>query len=140
VAGSLSLVWLLSTGSAYAGLFGSDAPSRIPVPARVFSADVVDNGGTSLHVSRVSFDGEVFVYGTFGLAQVTIPFDRIASVEFRAGADQDHRVAVVTPTSGEPVQLVVEYDKPIYGLTTFGNYKIEVRDVKRLVITGQDAP
>lgn len=123
---------------AWAGLFGSDAPARIPVPARVFEAQVEDVGGTALRIERVSFDGEVFVYGTIGLAQVTVPFDQIASVEFQAGADLDHKIAVVTPSRGEVVRLVVESDKPIYGRTTFGNYKIEVRDARRLDILAME--
>jgi len=48
------------------GFTGADAPSRIPIPAREFSATFEDTGGTSVSGSRVTFNGEVFVYGRYG--------------------------------------------------------------------------
>jgi hypothetical protein len=134
------LLGLLVAAPASAGLFGSDAPARIPIPARVFHAEVEDVGGTALRIERLTFDGEVFLFGRIGLAQVTVPFEQIATVTFAAGPDADHKLAVISPIEGEEIRLVVEADQPIWGRTTFGNYKIEVSDVRRLIITSFDPP
>ena len=133
----LLVLALLLSVPARAGLFGPDAPGRIPVPARLFTVQVEDVGGTALRVERTSFDGEVFVYGTIGLAQVTVPFDRIRTLVMELGPDDDHKTAVITDPDGEEVRVVVEADRPLYGRTTFGNYKIEIGQVRRLEVVAE---
>lgn len=117
---------------AHAGLFGSDAPGRIPVPARVFSAEVEDVGGTVVRIDRVTFDGEVYVFGTLGKAQVTVPFEDIAEILFTPGDDADHRVAECRLRSGESWKVVVETDRPFYGRAAFGNYRLDAADARRV--------
>ncbi len=125
---------LLLAAPASAGLFGSDAPSRIPVAAREFRLRVEDVSGTVLEVSQGTYDGEVFVYGTLGLAQVTVPFENVASLEVLPGADEDHKLARVLTREGETVTLTVETETPVWGRATFGNYKIEIGQVRRLSV------
>ena len=113
------------------GFMGSDAPSRIPVPARSFSATFEDVGGTVVQASRVTFDGEVFVHGRLGQAQVTVPFEKIAEVRIEKAEDPLLRTAVVHLSDGsEPVRIEVKDDTPWYGRTRFGNYKLEGRDLR----------
>lgn len=125
---------LATTTSLATGAFGGDAPSRIPVPARSFSATFEDAGGTSVKgASKVTFNGEVFLYGRFGAGQVTIPFERIAQVEIHKAADPLKRTAVVTLNDGSaPVRVELEDDTPWYARTRFGNYKVEVRDLRKI--------
>lgn len=130
---SLLLAALL-VPAAHAGLFGTDAPSRIPVPAREFHLRIEDRGGVVLDVTRATFDGEIFVYGTIGLAQVTVPFENIDQLEVLPGGDEDHRVARVLTRGSETIELVVESDTPFWGRTTFGNYKIEIGQVHRVSV------
>jgi hypothetical protein len=123
------------------GFMGSDAPSRIPVPARSFVATFEDVGGTTVQASRVTFDGEVFVHGLFGAAQVTVPFDRIAEVRIEKASDPLKRVAVVTLVDDpEPVRVEVPDDTPWYGRARFGNYKLEVRDLRAVRGFRAEAP
>lgn len=135
--GPFLLLGLLLAVPASAGLFGTDAPGRIPIPARLFTVEVQDVGGTSLRVERTSFDGEVFVYGTVGLAQVTVPFDRIDALVIELGEDDDHRTAVITDPEGQVLRVTVESDVPVYGRTPFGNYKIEIGQVRRLEVLSE---
>jgi hypothetical protein len=121
---------------AMAGLFGSDAPSRIPIPARLFTLEVEDVGGTTLRIERATYDGEVFLFGTVGLAQITVPFELVSSVVVAQGPDDDHRTAIVTTATQEEVRVVLEVDKPLYGRTPFGNYKIEVGQIRRIAVVG----
>jgi hypothetical protein len=119
---------------ALAGLFGGGPPGRIPIPARVFRAEVEDRGGTVLQITKVTFDGEVYLFGTIGSAEVTVPFERFTDATFRDGPDDEHRTVVLTDVEGREVQLVVEADRPIHGATTFGNYRIEAADVRRFTV------
>jgi hypothetical protein len=123
------------------GFMGGDAPSRIPVPARSFAATFEDVGGTVVELSKVTFDGEVFVHGRLGAAQVTVPFERIAEVRIEKATDPLRRVAVITLSDGsEPVRIEVKDDTPWYGRARFGNYKLEVRDLRSVRGFRADGP
>jgi hypothetical protein len=130
------LLALALASPAAAGLFGPDAPSRIPIPARLFVLEVEDVGGTTLRIERATYDGEVFLFGTMGLAQVTVPFELISSVVIAQGPDDDHRTAIVSTATQEEVRVVLEVDRPLYGRTAFGNYKIEVGQIRRISVVG----
>lgn len=124
---TLAIPVALATG------FGGDSPpARIPVPAKVYTATVEDRGGTQLTVSRVSYNGEIFLYGNFGAAQVTVPFDSIREAVFEDGGGDGKRTAVVTANDGQTLKIVVDDDILCYGRTEFGNYQIEVRDLRRI--------
>ena len=103
------------------------------MPARDFQASIQDESGVKTSLKRVSLDGEVYLFGELGKALVTIPFEKVALARFEDGADEDHRVAVVTTKSGEEVRLVLDADRPFFGRTTYGNYRIEVADISELV-------
>jgi hypothetical protein len=131
--GALLLTVLVSVPVLATGIMGSDAPSRIPVPAKVFSATFEDVGGTSVPARRVTMNGEVFVYGRYGSGQVTIPFERIAEVRISTAPDPLKRTATVTLVDGSPpVRVVVDDDTAWFGRATFGNYKIEMRDIRAI--------
>ncbi len=131
LAGALALG--AAVPAALATGFGSDnPPARIPVPAKVFQATIEDRGGTQLTVTRASWNGEIFLYGNFGAAQVTIPFDSIRDAVFEDGAAEGKRTAVVTSNDGQTLKIVVDDDILCYGKTEFGNYQIEVRDLRRI--------
>lgn len=127
-----ALLLLALAAPAWAGLFGSDAPGRIPVPAQEFRLRVEDRAGVVLDIERATFDGEVYLFGTVGLAQVTVPFDTVRRVEIGPGADEDHVVAHVLTAAGATQDVVLEADRPLYGRTTFGNYRIDIGQVRWL--------
>jgi len=125
---------LLSTPGLANGVMGADAPSRIPKPARSFSATFIDVGGTEVQgTSKVTFNGEVFLYGRYGAGQVTVPFERISEVRIEKAKDPLKRTAIVTLNDGsDPVRIVVEDDTAWYAHTRFGNYKAEVRELAKI--------
>lgn len=124
------------------GFGGTDAPSRIPVPARVFSAQVEDLSGTTVDVTRVSFDGEVYLYGQVGEGTVAIPFENLDEVRIEPlRGDGAHRLAYATLRDGGKVKVQVEHDVPCYGDTSYGHYRIEVDRIRRIVFRHDaDAP
>lgn len=133
----LGTLILLLPPLAWATGFGGDAPpSRIPIPARDFSARVVDNGGTEMVVDRVSYNGEVFLYGNIGAAQVTIPFEKITTVTFGPHEKEDTRTATATMKDGQSITVLVDDDILCYGKTKFGNYSIEVEELRTITFTG----
>jgi hypothetical protein len=128
--GAAALVFVSVPGLA-GGFTGADAPSRIPIPAREFSAIFEDVGGTTVQATRVTLNGEVFVYGRYGSGQVTVPFEKIKEVRVERTSDPLKRMIVVQLLDGsDPVKVEVEDDVPWYAATRFGNYKVEVRDLR----------
>lgn len=122
---------LIATPVLASGVLGGDAPTRIPVPARAFQATFEDVGGTVVTASRVTLDGEVFVHGRLGEAQVTVPFERIVEVRIEKADDPLKRTAVVVlKGEDEPVRVLLKDDVPWFGGARFGNYKIETRDLR----------
>ena len=133
LAAALAIGLAAAVPAALATGFGGDSPpARIPVPAKVFQATMEDRGGTELTVTRASYNGEIFLYGNFGAAQVTIPFDSIREAVFEDGGGDGKRTAVVTSNDGQTLKIVVDDDILCYGKTEFGNYQIEVRDLRRI--------
>lgn len=127
--------------SAFAtGFGGSSAPSRIPVPARVFKAVVQDLSGHEQAVSRVTFNGEVYIYGTLGEAEVSIPFERIKEVRILETDERTKRIAYATLIDDDTIKVVVEDDVPCYGEASFGNYRIEVSKIRRIVFKHDETP
>jgi hypothetical protein len=136
VAGAVAWV-----GVAGATGFGGDSPpARIPVPAKVYQATVEDRTGNRLTLQRVSWNGEVFVYGELGAAQVTVPFDKIREASVEDGGGEGKRVVVVTTLDGQTVRVTVDDDLLCYGKTEFGNYQIEVMDIRKITAISLVSP
>ena len=132
---AVSVIGLCASAVAWAGLFGGGPPSRIPVPARDFAATIEDRTGASLRVTRFSWEGEVFVFGDYGAAQVTVPFETVAEVIVTADAgDAEKRDVRVVTREGKALELVADDDLRCWGRTEFGNYRIELGDVRRIAI------
>ena len=130
-----ALVLLVAPGAGVAwatGLGGTDAPTRIPVPAREFSATVEDRSGTIVDVRSATFDGEVFLFGMLGEAQVSVPFEKIKEIRFEPASTAGSLVAMAVLHAGDPVRVIVDNDVPCYGETAFGFYKIEVKSIRRI--------
>jgi hypothetical protein len=106
------------------------------VPSREYLGAVVDRAGNRVELSRITWGGEVFVFGEHAGGQMAIPFDKLTEVRVERGADEDHAVASVTTRDGAQVKLTVDADTLVYGATSYGaNFQIEIEDLGRLLIT-----
>ena len=87
--------------------FGEDAPTlRIPIPALNYRMRVTDTDLTVFEVTSASIDGHIYLSGTLGKAKVSVPFDKIAKVNFDRGEGTDLH-AIVTLKDGSQ-RLVAE--------------------------------
>jgi hypothetical protein len=130
-----TLVTLLLTVPVVAwgtGFGGGDTPSRIPVAAKPYGATIEDLGGVMVEVTNLTFDGEVTLGGRVGEGLVAIPFSKIAEVRIEPSSDEDVRIAFVKLLDGSSVSVRIDHDLPCFGATNYGNYKIEVRGIRRV--------
>lgn len=134
VVGLVAAIGVLAGAQALANGFGSsDAPpSRIPVPAKDVMGTIEDLSGTRIDLTKLTWNGEVFVYGKLGLAQATIPFEKIKVVRIEPSSEVNQRVAFVELKEGGTVALTVEHDLTVYGASAFGNTSITLDKLSRI--------
>ena len=74
------------------------------------------------------------VFGTVGLAQVAVPFETVRRLDVGSAVDEDHVIVHVTTRDGAAVDVVVDEDRPWYGRAAFGNFRIEIGQVRAIAI------
>jgi len=127
----LAAPWLLGMN----GGGGGDAEgSQVPLPARNYTVTITDTTGNSVQASRFTWEAKTFFRARYGNATVSLPFDKIASVQTTPGkkADTDWIPATVTLETGEKIDISVERSSKCYGETKFGGYEIYFKDVASL--------
>lgn len=107
---------------------------RIPIPDKNFSATITDSEGVSTRVSQISFDGRAYLTASRGSSTVTIPFEKIASVQIGKTEENKKVSASITLKNGGTLNIMVEGAMPCYGVADFGNVKIEFRDIRKVEI------
>ncbi len=119
--------------------FGEDAPTlRIPIPALNYRMRVTDTDLTVFEVTSASIDGHIYLSGTLGKAKVSVPFDKIAKVNFDRGEGTDLH-AIVTLKDGSQQTLDVNGSSPCYGEASFGNVTIPLKDLRDALFLGRVA-
>ncbi len=118
------------------GTISGGPTHKIPTPATNFSATITDSQGVTTKVTQISFDGKVYLTGYRGNATVTVPFEKISSVQV-GKPEEDKKVSVfVTLKEGGTLNLRVDGKMPCYGAADFGNVQIEFKDLKKVDIEG----
>lgn len=124
-----SLLFLMGMG----GLGGPASVEKVPVPEKNFNARIVDREGVQTSLSQVSFEGKVFLVGKRGDATVTIPFEKISSLDITVTGQQGNEVLCVVSLRGkEKIEIKVDKISKFYGKADFGTFQIESKDLKSI--------
>jgi hypothetical protein len=122
-----SLLFLLGMGE----LGGSAPADKVPSPEKNFSVKVTDREGVQTSLSQFSQEGKIFLAGKRGSATVTVPFEKIAQVQFQ-GAEGNEIPAKLTLRTQESLDLKVDKRAKFYGKAAFGTFQIDAKDLKAL--------
>jgi len=122
-----SLLFLMGMG----GLGGQAPVEKVPVPEKNFNARIVDREGVQTSLSQVSFEGKVFLVGKRGDATVTIPFEKISSLDI-TGQQGNEVLSVVSLRGKEKIEIKVDKISKFYGKADFGTFQIESKDLKSI--------
>ncbi|MBW1834962.1 MAG: hypothetical protein JRI62_09505 [Deltaproteobacteria bacterium] len=87
-----------------------------------------------MDLEKFSFEGQTYFIGKFGRAEISIDFDKIDSVLFIL--QDDHVKAKVNLKDGKTLEILIDKDKNCYGISSFGNVRIEVQDIKKVAVHG----
>ena len=129
--GLVILICLLAFGM---GNMGERDVIDIPEPEKDYVATLVDQTDVSMDLEKFSFEGQTYFIGKLGRAEISIDFDKIDSVLFILQDDQVK--ARVNLKDGKALEIIVDKDKNCYGISSFGNVRIEVQDIKKVAVHG----
>ncbi|MBW1745567.1 MAG: hypothetical protein JRJ25_04320, partial [Deltaproteobacteria bacterium] len=105
----------------------------IPEPEKNHAATLVDQTDVSMDLEKFSFEGQTYFIGKFGRAEISIDFDKIDSVLFIL--QDDHVKAKVNLKDGK-AEILIDKDKNCYGISSFGNVRIQLQDIKKVAVHG----
>ena len=130
--GLVILICLLAVGM---GNMGERGVIDIPEPEKNHAATLVDQTDVSMDLEKFSFEGQTYFIGKLGRAEISIDFDKIDSVLFIL--QDDHVKAKVNLKDGKALEILIDKDKNCYGISSFGNVRIEVQDIKKITLHGK---
>jgi len=128
----LVILLLIAGWVVFAGM-GNVPESEIPKPGIDFSATVIDDQGISTKCRLVSWEGQLFFIGFRGRGAVSIPFEKVKKVVFIGESGSGKKDTQVTLRNGEVVAVTFDDESRFYGTTTFGTYKITVKNIKEII-------
>ena len=129
--GLVILICFLTVGM---GNMGEMGVIDIPEPEKNYTATLVDQTDVSMDLEKFSFEGQTYFIGKLGRAEISIDFDKIDSVLFIL--QDDHVKAKVNLKDGKALEILIDKDKNCYGISSFGNVRIEVQDIKKVAVHG----
>jgi len=130
----LAAIVVLATFSLLMGMGGMGGPAevgKIPTPEKNFNVRVTDREGVQTSLSQFSQEGKVFLIGKRGDATVTIPFEKIAQIQFETVEGKDVQ-AKVSLRGQETADVKVERMAKFYGKADFGTFEIAAKDLKSI--------
>jgi len=96
---------------------------------------VTDVSGHKIEGEKFSWEGRIHFAGYMGLAQVTMPFERVK--ELTVGDKKERKVKVTARlTDGTEVVFDVDSDSRIYGESGFGSFMLTMDEIKSIDFKG----
>lgn len=132
--GLVILICFLTVGM---GNMGEGGVIDIPEPEKNYTAALVDQSDVSMDLEKFSFEGRTYFIGKLGRAEISIDFDKINSVLFILQDDHVKVKVKVNLKDGKALEIMVDKDKNCYGISSFGNVRIEVQDIKKITLHGK---
>ena len=128
------LVVLLCFFTLGMGSMGESDVVNVPEPEINYKVKLVDQSDMSIDLEKFSCDGQTYLIGKLGKADISIDFDKINSIFFLL--QEDDVKAKVNLKDGKVLEIFVEKKKPCYGVSSFADVRIEMQDIKKITIYG----
>lgn len=110
---------------------GDPGATRIPELEKDFAVLLVDQQGRATELTSFSIDGNGFLLGELGKAQVAIPFEKINRLEF-SNTKGNRITCTAFLLDGKQVEVLVKTTIPATGKTGYGNFLIKLRAVTKI--------
>ena len=110
---------------------GSGGFERAPRVEKNFAVVVTDMSGNKIEGEKFSWEGRIHIAGYLGMAQVTMPFERIK--ELNAAEKKDRKVKVlVRLTDGTETSFEVDAKSRCFGEAGFGSFMLQMDEIKSI--------
>ncbi len=114
------------------GMGGTGGFERAPRVEKNFAVTVTDISGKKIEGEKFSWEGRIHVAGYMGLAQVTMPFERIK--ELTVGTPRERKVTVTARlTDGSETSFDVDAKTRCFGEAPFGSFMLQMDEIKSVV-------
>ncbi len=118
------------------GMGGSGGFERAPRVEKNFAVTVTDVSGKKIEGEKFSWEGRIHFAGYMGLAQVTMPFDRIK--ELSVGPLRERKVTVTAYLNdGSETSFDVDAKTRCFGEAPFGSFMLQMDEIKSIAFKKQ---
>jgi hypothetical protein len=129
--GMLTWLALLPLAALLMGFGGGDDTKEavIPIPNKSYAVTLTDNQSNKLAGERATWEGKIYFRAKFGNATVSMPFEKLKSIQITKGAAPDRVKVRAQMRSGETLDLTADSTTKFYADTQFGGYEIFLADL-----------
>jgi len=111
---------------------GTGGVERVPRVEKNFAVAITDVSGNKIEGEKFSWEGRIHFGGYLGMAQVTMPFDKVK--ELTVGEIRDRKVKVTARlTDGSQTSFDIDAKTRCYGEANFGNFTLMMDEIKTIV-------
>jgi len=111
---------------------GTGGFERAPRVEKNFAVVVTDASGKKIEGEKFSWEGRINFAGDLGMAQVTMPFERIK--ELTVGEKHDRKVNVTARlVDGTETGFEVDAKSRCFGEANFGSFMLQMEEIKSVV-------
>lgn len=108
---------------------------KAPRVDKNFMVVVTDTSGNKIEGEKFSWEGRIHFAGYMGLAQITMPFERVK--ELTVGEKKDRKVKVTARlTDGTETVFEIDSDARVYGESRFGSFMLTMDEIKSISFKG----
>jgi hypothetical protein len=128
---TLNTVLIFSVFILLTAMGGTGGFERAPRVEKNYAVIVIDATGNKIDGEKFSWEGRIQFAGFLGLAQVTMPFDKVK--ELTVGEKRDRKVKVTARlTDGSETSFDVDAKTRCYGEASFGNFMLQMDEIKSI--------
>jgi hypothetical protein len=125
-------VMMLTAFTLLKAMGGTGGFERAPRVEKSYAVVVTDASGNKIEGEKFSWEGRIHFAGNLGMAQVTMPFERIK--ELTVGEKRDRKVKVTARlTDGTETGFEVDAKSRCYGEASFGSFMLLMDEIKSVV-------
>jgi hypothetical protein len=111
---------------------GTGGFERAPRVEKNYAVVVTDTSGNKIEGEKFSWEGRIHFAGDLGMAQVTMPFEKIK--ELTVGVKRDRKVKVTARLmDGTETGFEVDAKSRCFGEASFGNFMLQMDEIKSVV-------
>lgn len=115
---------------------GTGGFERAPRVEKNYAVAVTDASGKTIEGEKFSWEGRIHFAGYLGMAQVTMPFEKIK--ELTVGGTRERKVNVTARLiDGSETSFEVDAKSRCFGEAGFGSFMLQMDEIKTVVFKGK---